>query len=209
MQSLADFPTLHDFMGADRNQMGDLVHGSFGGAIAEFCSAESPDYRRRLFEKLHGADEAGMIPKEIDWSDGRLVRFWEDRVLTQEEFAVAVAAIGRSGASPVTEPGYQDPPPAFASRVVRRLPAGVLPAARVEGVGGAAGGPALHHHRRAAHALELGLSSISSGLTDALGRQGAFHGQEGACSAGRWRGSCATWAGVPVDRSARTNVVDA
>ena len=96
--SLTDFPILHYFMGTYWNQMGDVVHGSFGGAIAQFCSAESPDHRRRLFEELQGADQAGMVPTEIDWSDARLVRFWGDRVLTREDLAIAVAALARAEA---------------------------------------------------------------------------------------------------------------
>jgi len=93
MPALADFPTLHYFMQAYWNQMGDLVHGTFAGAVAEFSARETPDFRRRLFDDLKGADAAGVIPTEIDWSDGRLAGFWADRILTRADLAVALATL--------------------------------------------------------------------------------------------------------------------
>ena len=97
MTALTNFPTLHYFMQCYWNQMGDIVHGTFAGAIAEFCTRESPDHRRRLFDDLAEANGAGFIPVAIEWSDERLAAFWEDRVLTQADLTVAMAALASAG----------------------------------------------------------------------------------------------------------------
>lgn len=97
MADLADYPALHYFMQAYWNQMGDEVHGSLANAVADFCARESDDYQRRLFEDLHGADEAGMILDEPDWDDERQAGFWEDRLLTKRDLAEAQTALARAG----------------------------------------------------------------------------------------------------------------
>lgn len=94
---LADFPVLHYFMQAYWNQMGDEVHGTLAEAVADFCVLESDEYQRRLFEDLHRADEAGMIPDEPDWDDELQAAFWEDRLLTKRDLAEAQTALARAG----------------------------------------------------------------------------------------------------------------
>jgi len=95
--ALTDYPALHYFMQCYWNQMGDEVHGTLANAVADFCTLESADYQRRLFDDLHRADQAGLIPGQPDWDDPEQACFWEDRMLTKDDLAQVQVTLANTG----------------------------------------------------------------------------------------------------------------